>query len=67
MDGIASTTGSDLTNYGLKSIASGKVRDLYEVDSNTLLLVVTDRISAYDVILDNVRAATITNDLSGRS
>lgn len=39
---------------GSKKIAEGKVRNLYEVDSNTLLFVATDRISAYDVIMDNV-------------
>lgn len=36
-----------------KPIAKGKVRDLYELDANTLLFVATDRISAYDVILEN--------------
>ncbi|KAL3423945.1 phosphoribosylaminoimidazole-succinocarboxamide synthase [Phlyctema vagabunda] len=35
---------------GLPKIAEGKVRDLYEVDSKTLLFVATDRISAYDGI-----------------
>lgn len=39
---------------GLKKIAEGKVRDLYEVDSKTLLFVASDRISAYDVIMENV-------------
>lgn len=39
----------------LPLIASGKVRELYDVDSNTLLFVATDRISAYDVIMQNVR------------
>lgn len=37
----------------LPLIASGKVRELYEVDANTLLFVASDRISAYDVIMDN--------------
>ncbi|PMD54335.1 phosphoribosylaminoimidazole-succinocarboxamide synthase-like protein [Hyaloscypha bicolor E] len=37
----------------LPKIAEGKVRDLYEVDSKTLLFVASDRISAYDVIMDN--------------
>lgn len=32
-------------------IAAGKVRELYEVDEDTLLMVATDRISAYDHIL----------------
>ena len=38
----------------LPKIAEGKVRDLYEIDKSTLLFVATDRISAYDVIMDNV-------------
>ncbi|KAH8748968.1 phosphoribosylaminoimidazole-succinocarboxamide synthase-like protein [Hyaloscypha sp. PMI_1271] len=37
----------------LPKIAEGKVRDLYEVDSKTLLFVASDRISAYDVIMEN--------------
>lgn len=32
-------------------VASGKVREIYEIDADTLLLVATDRISAYDHIL----------------
>lgn len=35
----------------LKFLHRGKVRDLYEVDSERLLIVQTDRISAFDVIL----------------
>lgn len=41
----------------LPLVARGKVRDLYEVDEKTLLFVATDRISAYDVIMENVSAA----------
>ncbi|KAK5950316.1 Bifunctional purine biosynthetic protein ade1 [Knufia fluminis] len=37
----------------LPLLASGKVRELYEVDSKTLLFVASDRISAYDVIMKN--------------
>jgi len=44
----------DLSSYGLKKVASGKVREIFEIDDNTLLFVATDRISAYDVILENV-------------
>ena len=47
----------------LPLVARGKVRDLYEVDEKTLLFVATDRISAYDVIMENVSAATPTNSL----
>lgn len=36
----------------LPHLASGKVREIYEVDRDRLLFVATDRISAYDVILD---------------
>ena len=43
---------SDLKQY-LPLVATGKVRELYEVDSKTLLFVATDRISAYDVIMKN--------------
>lgn len=39
----------------LPLIARGKVRDLYEIDDKTLLFVASDRISAYDVIMENVR------------
>jgi phosphoribosylaminoimidazole-succinocarboxamide synthase len=35
----------------LPHIASGKVREIYEIDQDRLLFVATDRISAYDVIL----------------
>lgn len=38
----------------LPLVARGKVRDLYEVDEKTLLFIATDRISAYDVIMENV-------------
>lgn len=38
----------------LPLVASGKVRELYEVDPKTLLFVASDRISAYDVIMKNV-------------
>ncbi|KAK4495315.1 hypothetical protein PRZ48_013646 [Zasmidium cellare] len=38
---------------GLKKVASGKVREIFEVDEKTLLFVATDRISAYDVVLEN--------------
>ncbi|GHV38674.1 phosphoribosylaminoimidazole-succinocarboxamide synthase [Clostridia bacterium] len=35
----------------MKPISSGKVRELYEVSDDKLVIVTTDRISAYDVIL----------------
>ncbi|NMO00911.1 phosphoribosylaminoimidazolesuccinocarboxamide synthase [Gordonia sp. TBRC 11910] len=35
-----------------RHLASGKVREIYEIDDDTLLMVASDRISAYDFILD---------------
>jgi hypothetical protein len=35
----------------LKLIHQGKVRDIYAIDDATMLLVSTDRLSAFDVIL----------------
>jgi phosphoribosylaminoimidazole-succinocarboxamide synthase len=35
----------------LKKIHQGKVRDIYEVDPDHLLIVTTDRLSAFDVVL----------------
>jgi phosphoribosylaminoimidazole-succinocarboxamide synthase len=36
---------------GLKKIHQGKVRDIYDVDAHHLLIVTTDRLSAFDVVL----------------
>lgn len=46
MNGLTTT---DLTS--LKKIYSGKVRDLYEIDDQRMLMIATDRLSAFDVIL----------------
>ena len=35
----------------LKLIARGKVRDIYDLDDDHLLIVTTDRLSAYDVVM----------------
>jgi len=35
----------------MRKLISGKVREVYEVSENTLVIVTTDRISAFDVIL----------------
>ena len=42
------------TNFhfdGQKSLYEGKVRDVYNIDDDYLVMVVTDRISAFDVVL----------------
>jgi len=40
---------ADITS--LKSLYRGKVRDIYEIDAAHMLIVTTDRISAFDVVL----------------
>ncbi|GAA2138806.1 phosphoribosylaminoimidazolesuccinocarboxamide synthase [Nocardioides koreensis] len=40
------------TIAGARHLHSGKVRDLYELPDGTLLMVASDRISAYDFVLD---------------
>ena len=43
------------TNFiPLPVFAKGKVRDVYEVGSDMLLMIVTDRISAFDVVFDDL-------------
>jgi phosphoribosylaminoimidazole-succinocarboxamide synthase len=42
---------TDLRFPGQKGIYRGKVRDVYNIDDNYLLMIVTDRISAFDVVL----------------
>src|SRR5450631_4891789 len=36
---------------GLKKVHQGKVRDIYDIDADHLLIVTTDRLSAFDVVL----------------
>jgi phosphoribosylaminoimidazole-succinocarboxamide synthase len=39
------------SDLDLKLLHRGKVRDVYEVDADTLLMVASDRVSAFDVVL----------------
>lgn len=41
-----------MSKVGLPHLLSGKVRELYEVGHDRLLMVATDRISAFDVVFD---------------
>jgi phosphoribosylaminoimidazole-succinocarboxamide synthase len=41
-----------VSSIGLSKLRSGKVRDVYEIGHDRLLMVASDRISAFDVILD---------------
>src|SRR3954452_19219692 len=51
MDMPAAATIAESQVPELKLLHRGKVRDVYEVDAERLLLVATDRISAFDCIL----------------
>ena len=42
---------STIEIHGAKKLSSGKVREIFDVDAEHLLMVTTDRISAFDVIL----------------
>lgn len=44
-------TSTDFTFPGLKSVYKGKVRDVYNINDDYLVMVVSDRISAFDVVL----------------
>ena len=44
-------TRTDFHFEGQKSLYHGKVRDVYNINDSYLLMVATDRISAFDVIL----------------
>ena len=41
-----------MSTIGLPKLRSGKVRDVYEIGHDRLLMVASDRISAFDVVLD---------------
>ncbi len=43
---------SNQPQLSLKKLYSGKVRDLYEIDAQRMLMVASDRLSAFDVILE---------------
>ena len=44
-------TNTDFNFEGQKSVYHGKVRDVYNINDNLMVMVATDRISAFDVIL----------------
>ena len=47
------TTKTDIKEFPL--LNRGKVRDIYDIDDSTLLIVTTDRMSAFDVIMNRSR------------
>ena len=48
---MQAVTKTDFNFKGQKSVYKGKVRDVYNIDHKIMLMVVSDRISAFDVVL----------------
>lgn len=48
---MAALKGTEFSFPGQKSVYHGKVRDVYNINDDILVMVVSDRISAFDVIL----------------
>ena len=42
---------SDLQLKGCKSKYKGKVREVYHLENDTLVMIATDRLSAFDVVM----------------
>ncbi len=53
MSVVSNVTAPNDRIAGLNFLRSGKVRDIYEVDDDHLLIVASDRISAFDCVLPN--------------
>lgn len=55
------------TDLPLRLLRRGKVRDVYEVDSQSVLLVATDRVSAFDVVMNEPvsRKGEVLTQLTG--
>ena len=49
--GMKALTRTDFKFEGQKSVYHGKVRDVYNINDDLLVMVATDRISAFDVVL----------------
>src|SRR5947209_13273838 len=48
---MTSVTPTSLDRLPLRHLRRGKVREVYEVDAERLLLVASDRVSAFDVVM----------------
>ncbi len=49
--GVGTTSVMTNSDLPLRRLGRGKVRDIYEVDADRILLVATDRVSAFDVVM----------------
>lgn len=54
-------TKTDFNFPGQKSVYHGKVRDVYNINGEKLVMVATDRISAFDVVLPGRHSLQRTN------
>ena len=54
------TTLTQTSLSSLKLLNQGKVRDIYDVDDENILIVTTDRLSAFDVIIYIVNISDLT-------
>ncbi|KAI1322690.1 putative phosphoribosylaminoimidazole-succinocarboxamide synthase [Xylariaceae sp. FL0255] len=50
---MAANVVTSISLRSLPKVGSGKVRELFDVDDNTLLVVTSDRISAFDIVMRN--------------
>ena len=59
-------TKTDFNFPGQKSVYHGKVRDVYNINDDVLVMVATDRISCFDVILNNqvTKKGTVLTQMS---
>ena len=48
---MGALTKTDFNFPGQKSVYHGKVRDVYKINEELLVMIVSDRISAFDVVL----------------
>ena len=48
---MATITSTDFNFPGQKSVYHGKVRDVYNIDDNLLIMIASDRLSAFDVVM----------------
>ena len=57
------------TNFNFpnqKSVYKGKVREVYNINDDVLVMIATDRLSAFDVVMPNIKSNCNTNDAGHR-
>ena len=59
-------TKTDFKFEGQKSVYHGKVRDVYNIGDDLMVMVATDRISAFDVILPKAYKGQVLNQIAAK-